>query len=356
MYKHLLVPIDGTPLASLTVEDAVEFARRSDARITFLHVQSDYAVTGEGSLLHAMAPTAFAVAARGNSNAWLARAAAAAAAAHVVCDSVAVVSDRPHVVIHETACAHQCDLVFMASHGKQAGRGLFAASVSAKLLELATLPVLIARVESNVPLTPEQCALTVIRDEHRSLAAVIHALQAALTQAPAEQGSDLQLLQAGLFYLEAFPQRVHHPREEQTLFKLLRQRTTQCHDLIDVLEQQHREGSAALEAMRNALAALTAGASQTRAAFERTVQAYADHEWIHMDMEEKQIFPMASQHLNAADWTAIATAFEAHADPFLCTETEQGFSRVFKRLMDLRDIQGTEEKPVHHRNLGDKKP
>ena len=356
MYKHLLVPIDGTLLASLTVEDAVEFARRCAARITFLHVQSDYAVTGEGSLMHAMAPAAFAKAAKGNSHAWLARAAAAAAAVHVECESLAVVSDHPHEAIHQTACEQHCDLVFMSSHGKRPGRGLFGASVSAKLLELATVPVLIARVESNVPLTAEQRALTVIRDEHRSLAAVIHALQAAMPQAPDGQGVDVQMLQAGLFYLEAFPQRVHHPREEQTLFKLLRLRTTQCNEQIDRLEQQHREGSVAFEALRTALAALAAGAPHARAAFERTVQAYADHEWIHMAMEEKQIFPMASQHLTEADWATIAAAFEAHADPLLYTETEQGFSRVFKRLMDLRVIQSADAKPDHHRNSEVNKP
>lgn len=354
MYKHLLVPIDGSQLASLTVEEAVAYARLANARITFLHVQADYAVTGEGSLLRAMAPAVFASTARGHSHAWLARATTAAEAAHVPCHTVAAVSDHPHQVIHETALSQQCDLIYMASHGKQAGRGLFAASVSASLLELATLPVLIARVESNVPLTAEQRALTVIRDEHRSLAAVIHALQAVLARHSAGQGTDLQLLQAGLFYLEQFPQRVHHPREEQTLFKLLRQRTAQGNALIDELAQQHRAGAAAFEAMRQALAALVADAPQARASFERTLQAYADHEWEHMAMEEQQIFPMASRHLTSSDWADIASAFEAHSDPFLCTETEEGFSQVFKRLMDLRVSQVADEKFVHHRNPGDK--
>jgi hemerythrin-like domain-containing protein/nucleotide-binding universal stress UspA family protein len=355
MYQHLLVPIDGTPLASLTVEDAVEFARSANARITFLHVQADYAATGEGSLLRAMAPAAFATAARGSSNAWLARAAAAAAAAHVACNTVAAVSDHPHQLIHDTASTHQCDLIYMASHGKQTGRGLFAASVSVSLLELATVPVLIARVESNLPLSPEQRALTVIRDEHRSLAAVIHALQAALAQHSEGQGADLQLLQAGLFYLEQFPQRVHHPREEQTLFKLLRQRAAQCNEVIDVLEQQHRTGTATFHALRQALADLVADAPQARASFVRTLQAYADHEWSHMAMEEKQVFPLASQYLQASDWVDVATAFEAHTDPFLGTETEQGFSQVFKRLMDLRVSLVPEEKFDHHHNSGENK-
>jgi len=269
MYQHLLVPIDGTPLASLTVEDAVEFARSANARITFLHVQADYAATGEGSLLRAMAPAAFATAARGSSNAWLARAAAAAAAAHVACNTVAAVSDHPHQLIHDTASTHQCDLIYMASHGKPNGTRAVCRIGLRQLAGVGNGSGADRPRGVQFAFEPEQRALTVIRDEHRSLAAVIHALQAALAQHSEGQGADLQLLQAGLFYLEQFPQRVHHPREEQTLFKLLRQRAAQCNEVIDVLEQQHRTGTATFHALRQALADLVADAPQARASFVR---------------------------------------------------------------------------------------
>lgn len=60
MYQHLLVPIDGSQLSSATVEQALAFARSCGARLTFFHARPDYGATGDGALLHAMAPTAFA--------------------------------------------------------------------------------------------------------------------------------------------------------------------------------------------------------------------------------------------------------------------------------------------------------
>jgi nucleotide-binding universal stress UspA family protein/hemerythrin-like domain-containing protein len=333
MHKHLLVPIDGSPLASLNVEQAVALARDQGARITFVHVRADFGRTGEGALLAAMDPAGYARATTGPSNAWLARAAAAAQAAQVPCSVESRVGDRPHEAIHAAALAHGCDLIVMASHGRTGLRARFASSVTARLLEVTTLPVLVTRVEVNVPLTPEQRALAVIRDEHRSLAAVIHAMQDALAeQAPPV---DFTMMRAAVFYLREFPERLHHRREEETLFRLLRQRAPASEALIAELEQQHREGSAAFARLQAALAAFEAGGPARRAAFADELERYAQQQWTHMGQEEAQILPMASEHLTEADWLAIAGAFESHHDPRFDMQTESGFASVFKRLMDL---------------------
>lgn len=333
MHKHLLVPIDGSPLASLNVEQAVALARDNGARITFLHVRADFGRTGEGALLAAMDPAAYARATAGSSNAWLARAAAAAQAAKVPCSIESRVGDRPHEAIHAAALECGCDLIVMASHGRAGLLGRFAQSVTARLLEMTTLPVLVTRVETNAPLTAEQRALAVIRDEHRSLAAVIHAMQDAL----AEAGSavDFDMLRAALYYLREFPERLHHRREEETLFHLLRQRAPASEAAIAALERQHREGSAAFARLQAAMAVFEAAGPAGRVAFADELERYAQQQWSHMGQEETQILPMASQHLGEADWQAIAGAFESHRDPRFDLETESGFANVFRRLMNL---------------------
>lgn len=333
MHKHLLVPIDGSPLASLTVEQAVALARNNGARITFLHVRADFGRTGEGALLATMDPAGFERAMTGSFNAWLARAAAAAQAAQVPCSIESRVGDHAHEAIHATAVERGCDLIVMASHGRTGLRGRFASSVTARLLELTTLPVLVTRVEANVPLTPEQRALAVIRDEHRSLAAVIHAMQDAL--AVHAGPVDFRMMHAAVYYLREFPERLHHRREEETLFQLLRQRATASQAPIAALELQHREGSAAFARLEGALAAFEAGGPAGRAAFAAELESYAQQQWRHMAQEETEILPMASEHLTAVDWQAIASAFESHNDPRFDLQTESGFASVFRRLMDL---------------------
>ena len=333
MYKHLLVPIDGSLLASLNVEQAVALARDNGARITFLHVRADFGRSGEGALLAAMDPANYARAMAGPSNAWLARAAAAAQAAKVPCNVESRVGDRPHEAIHATALERGCDLIVMASHGRAGLRGRFAQSVTAKLLEVTTLPVLVTRVEANVPLTPEQRALAVIRDEHRSLAAVIHAMQDALAEG--SPPVDFRMMRAAVYYLREFPERLHHRREEETLFQLLRQRAPASQASIAALELQHRNGSAAFARLEAALAAFEEDGTTGQAAFAAELERYAQQQWTHMGQEETEILPMASEHLTEADWQAIACAFESHRDPRFDLQTESGFASVFRRLMDL---------------------
>lgn len=333
MFKHLLVPIDGSLLASLNVEQAVALARLHGARVTFLHVRADFGRTSDGALLEAMDPASYARALAGSSNAWLARAAAAAQAAKVPCDVVSRVGDRPHAAIHATAVDLGCDLIVMASHGRAGLLGRFAQSVTARLMEMTTLPVLVTRVETNAPLTPEQRALAVIRDEHRSLAAVIHAMQDALAKdAPP---IDLGMLRAALYYLREFPERLHHRREEETLFHLLRQRAPESKALIATLESQHQEGATAFTQLEAALAALEQNGPQGQAAFAAELERFAQQQWIHMGQEEAAILPMASTYLTEADWQAIASAFESHRTPRFDLQTESGFENVFRRLMNL---------------------
>lgn len=83
MYKHLLVLIDGTPLATVTLDHAVAYAKSTGARQTFLHVRAEAAASCNGALLHAMSPEMFTEAAAGNARAAVAKAEASARAANV---------------------------------------------------------------------------------------------------------------------------------------------------------------------------------------------------------------------------------------------------------------------------------
>lgn len=340
MHKHLLVLIDGSPLASLNVDQAVALARDNGACITFLHVRADFGRTGEGALLATIDPASYARATAGSSNAWLARAAAAAQAARVPCSVESRVADHPHEAIHATALERGCDLIVIASHGRAGLRGRFAQSVTVKLLEVTTLPVMVTRVETNVPLTPEQRALAVIRDEHRSLAAVIHAMQDALAEGAPPV--DFSMMRAAMYYLREFPERLHHRREEEMLFHLLRQRAPASQASIAALQLQHRDGSAAFARLEGALVVFEEDGSTGRAAFAVELERYAQQQWSHMGQEEAEILPMASEHLTEADWQAIASAFESHRDPRFDLQTESGFASVFRRLMDLAAGRGAQ--------------
>jgi len=334
MYRHLLVPIDGSPLASATIEQAVAYASATGARLTFFHARPDYAATGEGALLHSMAPAAFDDAAAGNALALLAKAEASARRAGLEASSAVEVSDRPHQAILAAAIGQGCDLIFMASRGRRGLTRVLKGSVTQKVLQETTLPVLVAAVESNQPESDERKALTVIRDEHRSLAAVIHGLQHALCESTlAMRGVDFALLRSMLFYVEAFPERLHHPKESAYLFARLRKRTHECDALIDELERQHAEGAAGFAELRAALDAWETGKAGDAAGCRNAVDRFAESQWLHMAAEENLVLPAASRYLTPADWAEIASAFGDNGDPHF--DAEPSFERLFARLMNL---------------------
>ena len=149
MYQHLLVPVDGTELSTITVSQAVDFASQLKARITFLYATPDFGATSDGALLHSVAPEEFSERALGDTQTILSGASRQADAKGVSYDTVSMVSDHPYVAILNAAKEQDCDLIFMASHGQRGLRGLIRGSQTEKVLHHSTIPVLVSSVESN---------------------------------------------------------------------------------------------------------------------------------------------------------------------------------------------------------------
>lgn len=147
MFKHLLVPTDGSALSDETVRSAVQFAAETGARITFLYVRPDYPVSyfGEGALVDPTTPESFAEMTEKMSQEILERSAAAAQTQNVPSSGRSLVNDLPYEGIIETASSEGCDLIFMASHGRRGLVGLLLGSETQKVLTHSTIPVLVYR-------------------------------------------------------------------------------------------------------------------------------------------------------------------------------------------------------------------
>jgi len=147
MFKHILVPTDGSALSDSTVARAVSFAKESGARITFFYAQPDFPmpIYGEGALIDPTTPEQFAKSAASEAEAILSKARGAAEAAGVACDSDTAVNEVPYEAIIDAADRHGCDLIFMASHGRRGIAGLLLGSETQKVLTHSKTPVLVYR-------------------------------------------------------------------------------------------------------------------------------------------------------------------------------------------------------------------
>ncbi len=147
MFKHILVPTDGSALSTDTVKKAVGFARETGAKITFFYARPDYPVAfyGEGALIDPTTPEKFAEMAEKQAQEILAATQKMATDAGVTSAITATTSDVPYEAIINAATANGCDLIFMASHGRRGLSGLLLGSETQKVLTHSTIPVLVYR-------------------------------------------------------------------------------------------------------------------------------------------------------------------------------------------------------------------
>ena len=149
MYKHILVPTDGSTLSLKAAKAAVDLAKVHKAKITAIHVMAPYVapIAGDGIMYYpdSFSPEQYKKAVDKEAKKALAKVEAAARAKKVPFDSVAVTHDQPWESIVDTARKKKCDLVVMASHGRRGIAGLLLGSETTKVLTHSRTPVLVCR-------------------------------------------------------------------------------------------------------------------------------------------------------------------------------------------------------------------
>ena len=179
-------------------------------------------------------------------------------------------------------------------------------------------------------------ALNIIRDEHRSIAAVLHGMQHLIRQMR-ERGTkvDPKVFRAMLYYLDTFSERMHHPKEDRYLFDPLRRRGAGPDALIAELERNHAEGGNVIRRVEQCLIRYEEGGDKEFAEFAREIDRFVEGYWEHMRKEEEHVFPLAEKLFTPDDWIALDRAFKAHADPLANDREEKDFRKLFSRIVNL---------------------
>ena len=179
-------------------------------------------------------------------------------------------------------------------------------------------------------------AIRIIRDEHRAIAAILHGMLF-LVRKIRDRGAtpDFNLFGAMIYYIDAFPERFHHPKEDRYLFHVLRVRHPDSVSLLDRLEEEHRTGAYKIRALEQALARYQHGGVSEFPDFAKAVEDYAAFHWNHMRAEEDEVLSLAEKHLSAADWDGVDTAFLGHVDPMHGAGAEGEYQALFTRIVNL---------------------
>ncbi len=147
MYKHILIPTDGSPASARAAKAGIKLAGAVGARVTaFFAAPTPTPVIYDGVLpVGYMPPDRHAEIIERAATKYLGAIARLAKAAGVPCEAVHVTSDFPADAILETAKRRKCDAIFMASHGRRGLSAVLLGSETQKVLTHSKIPVIVYR-------------------------------------------------------------------------------------------------------------------------------------------------------------------------------------------------------------------
>lgn len=148
MFKHILVPTDGSPLSRHAIRKAVALAKTTRAALSGLYVTAPYAppIYGEAAVyVPEITQKRWEEMMQREAEKALAVLDKEARAAGLSARRVVMVHDSPWKAIIRTAKAKKCDLIVMASHGRRGLEALVLGSETTKVLTHSKIPVLVCR-------------------------------------------------------------------------------------------------------------------------------------------------------------------------------------------------------------------
>ena len=179
-------------------------------------------------------------------------------------------------------------------------------------------------------------ALDVIRDEHQALAAMLRSLSMLLQHSRRENTlPPFDVLRAMMFYIDEFPERLHHTKESQLLFPKLRERAPEIGALLDKLDRDHAAGERAIRDLEHALLAFEVMGEPRREAFEQLADRYINGYLAHMSCEEHDVLPAAAKLLAPADWVDLDAAFAANREPLTGHPPDEPYRELFGKIVKM---------------------
>ena len=145
MFKHILIPTDGSAIAHRAIRNGIAFAKEIHAEVTGIHVMPELSPYAYQAEMLADTQEHFTNECIACATSFLLQITDAAREADVKCDSIYVTSDSPYQKIIQAAQDKGCDLIAMASHGRSGITQLFLGSQTQKVLTHSHIPVLVYR-------------------------------------------------------------------------------------------------------------------------------------------------------------------------------------------------------------------
>lgn len=178
-------------------------------------------------------------------------------------------------------------------------------------------------------------SIRIIHDEHMALSAMLRSLRMMIDRGPGKESEVFfDVVRAMLFYIDEFPEKLHHPKESDLLFPRVVRLAPETFDTVVQLEKDHSNGEFAVRELQHQLLAWELLGETRRADFEQAVKRYIDFYLEHMRLEEQVILPAAEKVLGDEDWAELDAAFATNCDPLTGKYPRDAtYDRLFTRIV-----------------------
>ena len=178
-------------------------------------------------------------------------------------------------------------------------------------------------------------SLEIIRDEHSSLAAMLQSMRMLVDRGPVDDRKNFfDVLRAMLFYIDEFPERLHHPKESELLFPRVAKAVPEVGVAIARLDRDHEYTEHAVREIQHLLLGWELLGDTRRGKFVDAFTKYVNLYLAHMQLEEQEILPAAEKHLSEADWQALDAEFEKNCDPLTGKyKPDPVYEQLFTRIV-----------------------
>jgi len=177
-------------------------------------------------------------------------------------------------------------------------------------------------------------ALRIISEDHSNLWRLATTIDLVAEEIESGATVDPVFFNSVFDYIEQFVDRSHHPKEDDFLFRILRQRSTEAAAILDPLQEDHRNGPANLTTLRAQVVQAACGQLSAHD-FASSIRVYTAGLKTHISTEEKLAMPLAKAALTPEDWAEINEAFLDNNDPLFGDSAKAEFRELYHRIASL---------------------
>jgi len=176
-------------------------------------------------------------------------------------------------------------------------------------------------------------SIQIINQEHATISAMLYSIEMMERRGPkGNRALFFEVLRSMLFYIDEFPEKQHHPKENLYLFPPVLKKAPELKDAIEQLELDHKVGEYRIRELQHLLLRWEILGDEHQASFKLAYKKYHDFYLHHLQLENSLILPKALKVLDEREWALMDEAFEENTDPWLEHSGQGVYQNLFSKI------------------------